>query len=89
MNIDVRIIGKRFELNDAYIVSIASLIETGKDRTPATTRPKLTVLGNIDENLEDVIDDVEPEEPNAEEAAAVSIPTLPNPTSLEEGELAE
>lgn len=43
-NIDVRIIGKRFELNDAYIVAIASLVETGKERPAAAARPRITVL---------------------------------------------
>jgi DNA-directed RNA polymerase subunit E'/Rpb7 len=55
--IKVRIIGKRFELNDPYIVAIASLIDTGRynrkreldqrdgtKRTTPSDKPRITVL---------------------------------------------
>jgi DNA-directed RNA polymerase subunit E'/Rpb7 len=88
MNIDVRIIGKRFELNDAYIVAIASLVETGKERA---NKPKITVLepttaADKEEEEEDLA--IVAEEP-ATDTARVSVPTLPRNISVEEGEIAE
>jgi DNA-directed RNA polymerase subunit E'/Rpb7 len=83
--ISVRIIGKRFELNDPYIVAIASLVETGKDRRPppaAAAKPRITVL-NKPVELENEDEDVEEEEPDEalvpEQMADISIPTLRNP----------
>lgn len=95
MNIDVRIIGKRFELNDAYIVAIASLVETSKERM---NRPKITVLGptateaEAETETEVVEGEQEPEnleESYANDNARVSVPTLPRNVSVEEGEIAE
>ena len=79
-NIKVRIIGKRFELNDPYIVAIASLIDNGKgirnDRPGLIQRkPKITVLDDAS-NIEDEDEYVENE---TEIQAPISIPTI-NPT---------
>lgn len=90
--IKVSIIGKRFELNDPYIVAIASLVD--KDRAKA----KIRVLDDKPvgplvppEPEEDEPEEPEEEEPEEEEAAApISIPTaLPKKTEQEEGELEE
>lgn len=96
MNIDVRIIGKRFELNDAYIVAIASLVE--KDRgQQQQSRQKIVLLETPDESLD--VDEFEIEEPEpapaeeepavANEQVQISVPTLPAKASLEEGEVEE
>jgi hypothetical protein len=85
--ITVRIIGKRFELNDPYIVAIAALVDSGR-RDPRsernTKKPKITVLEDEASNLEDEDEYVEPEpeseEPlDKEEQAPISIPTVRNP----------
>lgn len=91
--ISVRIIGKRFELNDPYIVAIASLVDnTRTQRTPQPKRPRITVLGdnaaalNVEDADEFIEDDEveegeeEPEKMNAEIQAPISIPTLAEPT---------
>jgi len=79
--ISVRIIGKRFELNDPYIVAIASLVESGKDRRITATafaKPRITVLEDEGEDveMEEYVEEVmnEPEQP-----ANISIPTLREP----------
>lgn len=86
--IRVRIIGKRFELNDPYIVAIASLMDAGKGApnlgmrrqgAPAPQKPRITVLEDATENVEDADEYVEPEqdeEPEPEERAPISIPTV-------------
>ena len=87
--ISVRIIGKRFELNDPYIVAIASLVDSGREQsrlarpTAAQTKmakPRITLLAEeaINLNLEDEDEYVEPElEFNPAEAnAPISIPTV-------------
>lgn len=78
--IKVRIIGKRFELNDPYIVAIASLVDFGKERgrqnvvVAEVHRPKITVLPDeLDSGEEDAA--VEEIELNDEEAAPISLPT--------------
>lgn len=72
--ISVRIIGKRFELNDPYIVAIASL-ESGKDRRPATTtKPRITVLADKDEDI--IEEEIETEQNEPEQPADISIPTM-------------
>jgi len=100
--IKVQIIGKRFELNDPYIVAIASLVENKKTRTikPTTVKPKITVLEEpVDADIEDEPEYVE-EEDDVEIQAPISIPTLQDaqsqnlgaigkPQSLEEGEIEE
>lgn len=102
--ITVRIIGKRFELNDPYIVAIAALVDNGKGRDARNERnlkkPKITVLDDEVPNIEDEDEYVEPEE-DPEEKAPISIPTMRNPTlndaspgaspgaSPEEGEIPE
>jgi len=71
--ISVRIIGKRFELNDPYIVAIASLVDSGKEQLrlarPAAAaaqtkmaKPRITVLAEEAINLEDENEYVDPEE---------------------------
>lgn len=91
--ISVRIIGKRFELNDPYIVAIASLIDNTRGaRNAQPKRPRITVLGDnaaavlnvedADEFIEE--DEVEEErEENPEKQAPISIPTLAEPTEPE------
>lgn len=85
-NIKVRIIGKRFELNDPYIVAIASLVDSGRKEQererergyPPANMPKITVLP---EHLESDEEDAAVEEiegiisENPEEGADVSLPT--------------
>ena len=79
--IKVRIIGKRFELNDPYIVAIASLVDRGqrtdqrtdqrdqsKRKTPSE-KPRITVLNES-------VSDEEPEYVDEEIQAPISIPTL-------------
>jgi DNA-directed RNA polymerase subunit E'/Rpb7 len=58
MNIKVRIIGKRYELNDPYIVAIASLDDLSKDRgyiqKPGVPQSKIVVSPDfIDSDEED------------------------------------
>ena len=88
--IKVRIIGKRFELNDPYIVAIASLVDNGKGlrydiRNDNLKKPKITVLDDAGLNIEDEDEYVEPveeeENPDAEIQAHISIPTLKPSTS--------
>jgi len=87
--ISVRIIGKRFELNDPYIVAIASLVDSGREQSrlarpaaaqPKMAKPRITLLAEeaINLNLEDENEYVEPElEFNPVEAnAPISIPTV-------------
>jgi hypothetical protein len=87
--ISVRIIGKRFELNDPYIVAIASLVDSGREQSrlasptaaqTKTAKPRITLLAEeaINLNLEDEDEYVEPElEFNPAEAnAPISIPTV-------------
>jgi hypothetical protein len=76
MNIKVRIIGKRFELNDPYIVAIASLVDFGKERArsePAGNLPKIMVLPDElePEEEDEMIEEVE----LGEEGAPISLPT--------------
>jgi len=95
--INVRIIGKRFELNDPYIVAIAMLVESAKDRTQTQTQMKptkqrITVLDAIPSNMEDEEEFIEPEEEGEEEEeeteiqAPISIPTMRLPTHRKEEE---
>jgi CTP synthase (UTP-ammonia lyase) len=82
--IKVSIIGKRFELNDPYIVAIASLVD--KDRAKA----KIRVLDDKPVPLEEPESEDESEEEEPEESAPISIPTaLPKKAEQEEGELEE
>jgi DNA-directed RNA polymerase subunit E'/Rpb7 len=87
--ISVRIIGKRFELNDPYIVAIASLMDAGKKQQPLgrhpQAKPRITVLDNAQDNMEDADEYIEPEEmePESElirnaDRAPISVPTLTN-----------
>jgi len=101
--INVRIIGKRFELNDPYIVAIASLIDNGKERTAVhrSEKPRIKVLEDAALNIEDEEEYEEPEpepEPPLEDEdegeeevqAPISIPTVQKRTSSpEEGEIEE
>jgi DNA-directed RNA polymerase subunit E'/Rpb7 len=94
VKIKVSIIGKRFELNDPYIVAIASLFD--KDRSQA--KPRIRVLDEpvpanpVDENPVDETpydeddDDVEQTE---NKPAPISIPTIQKDGELEEGEEVE
>jgi len=57
--IKVKLIGKRFELNDPYIVAIASLVDLGKERKAPVTvgKPKITVMptnGAIEDLVEEI-----------------------------------
>ena len=90
--IKVRIIGKRFELNDPYIVAIASLVDNGKglrndrnDRNDNIKKPRITVLEDAASNIEDEDEYIEPieeeEEQDAEIQAPISIPTLKKPST--------
>jgi DNA-directed RNA polymerase subunit E'/Rpb7 len=88
--INVRIIGKRFELNDPYIVAIASLVDGGQQqqqRQPyqKQANPRIRVLEDAALNMEDADEFVEPEQyqdelGEEEERAPISIPTV-NPSS--------
>ena len=84
-NITVRIIGKRFELNDPYVVVIASLIDNNdrlRQRQPQSKfiKPRIRVLEDATLNVEDADEYVEPYEEteyeNAENQAEISIPTV-------------
>jgi DNA-directed RNA polymerase subunit E'/Rpb7 len=102
--IQVRIIGKRFELNDPYIVAIASLIESKKARgdfnkTPQN-KPRIKVLEDTALNREEIEEgegeeveyDEEEQEPEYGDeaiAAPISIPTLRQDSQEEEGEVVE
>jgi DNA-directed RNA polymerase subunit E'/Rpb7 len=64
--VKVKIIGKRFELNDPYIVAIASLVDLGKDRKLAPVKPKIVILDNqeqaepeSDEDLDDIVEELD------------------------------
>jgi hypothetical protein len=85
--INVRIIGKRFELNDPYIVAIASLVDSGSNGQQARqpyqkqTNPRIRVLENAAMNVEDADEYEEPDldeldELNEERRAPISIPTV-------------
>lgn len=88
--ISVRIIGKRFELNDPYIVAIASFVD--RERRPpqqmnAISKPRITVLDKPQtEDIEDFAEEVEEDEGEPEQQANISIPTL-RVSSPEEGEI--
>jgi DNA-directed RNA polymerase subunit E'/Rpb7 len=61
--VKVKIIGKRFELNDPYIVAIASLVDMGKERR-AQSKPKIAILDEPEqeekgEDLEDIVEELE------------------------------
>jgi DNA-directed RNA polymerase subunit E'/Rpb7 len=64
--VKVKIIGKRFELNDPYIVAIASLVDMGKERRAPTNRdkPKIVILDEPaeekeeEEDLEEVVEEL-------------------------------
>ena len=97
--ISVRIIGKRFELNDPYIVAIASFVESnnnvGRDRRqppPQQMKPRITVLDKANaEDMEDIAEEVEEIDDDdgkgePEQPADISIPTAKVP---EEGEIVE
>ena len=64
--VKVKIIGKRFELNDPYIVAIASLVDMGKERRAPTNRdkPKIVILDEPaeekeeEEDLEHVVEEL-------------------------------
>jgi DNA-directed RNA polymerase subunit E'/Rpb7 len=95
--IEVQIIGKRFELNDPYIVAIAMLVDK-KSRAPTkpatTAKPRITVTEEpIEADIEDepeYIEESDEEESNANEVQApISIPTLRASNSPEEGEIKE
>ena len=77
--ISVRIIGKRFELNDPYIVAIAMLVEN-KDRSqkplqPRPTKPRITVLEDSALNIEDENEYVEPYDVEEDAYEKISVPT--------------
>jgi DNA-directed RNA polymerase subunit E'/Rpb7 len=82
--IKVRIIGKRFELNDPYIVAIASLVDSGR-RQPkkdvqknSAKNPRITVSDEpLDVEIEEEPEYVEEEEEDLdpEIQAPISIPT--------------
>jgi DNA-directed RNA polymerase subunit E'/Rpb7 len=86
--INVRIIGKRYELNDPYIVAIASLVDSGSGNGQQQTRqpyqkqvnPRIKVLEDAELNVEDTDEFVEPDkyqdELDEEEPAPISIPTV-------------
>jgi len=100
--IKVRIIGKRFELNDPYIVAIASLVENGKglrndqrhdqrndqrqDQRTEHKKPKITVLEDDDEFIDPEEEEPEQYNQNPEEPAQISIPTLQNPSAPKDTE---
>jgi DNA-directed RNA polymerase subunit E'/Rpb7 len=83
--VKAKIIGKRFELNDPYIVAIASLVDLGKERRQAPQKPKIVILNKPDESAEsdEDLDDVVEELDKAEAAAE------DEPRELEEGEIEE
>lgn len=92
MKIKVSIIGKRFELNDPYIVAIASLVD--KDRSQA--KPRIRVLdepvptnATIEEEVPQEDEEEEEEEEEKPAAAPISIPTVQKNSALEEGEEVE
>lgn len=86
--INVRIIGKRFELNDPYIVAIASLVESKKARDESKNKPRIKVLEDTTLNREEIEEDLEDQEYELEGAPApISIPTLRNSSEKEEGEV--
>jgi DNA-directed RNA polymerase subunit E'/Rpb7 len=71
--VKVKIIGKRFELNDPYIVAIASLVDLGKERKMAPVKPKIVILNKpeqadaeSEEDLDDIVEELE-EKADAEE----------------------
>lgn len=85
--IKVRIIGKRFELNDPYIVAIASLVESGAGKEhernrghPGTNNmPKITVLPeHLESDEEDAaVEDIDAfANENPEIGAPISLPTV-------------
>jgi DNA-directed RNA polymerase subunit E'/Rpb7 len=93
IKIRVRIIGKRFELNDPYIVAIASLVE-GKGNREWSMKPRITLLGTDVETIQEEEQEQEQEQEQPEVQAPISIPTLvetPKPQlgEIEEGEIEE
>lgn len=104
MNIKVRIIGKRYELNDEYIVAIASLLENrqyaaaSNARPPVSAAQRITVLpdelSSDEEEVVDLGEGAAPEEDAEAEAEAEGERQAPIslPTankSPEEGEIIE
>ena len=64
--VKAKIIGKRFELNDPYIVAIASLVDLTKDRKMAPAKPKIVILNKpeqaeeeSEEDLDDIVEELE------------------------------
>jgi len=63
--VKAKIIGKRFELNDPYIVAIASLVDLGKTRHVPTQKPKIVILNkpekveDDEEDLDDIVEELE------------------------------
>jgi len=62
--VKAKIIGKRFELNDPYIVAIASLVDLGKERRPQ--KPKIVILNKPvqeeaepEEDLDDIVEELQ------------------------------
>ena len=86
--ISVRIIGKRFELNDPNIVAIASLVDLNREyKRPVrpiysnAPKPRINVINEPDSklNIENVDEYIEPEyyeEMEADVKAPISIPTM-------------
>ena len=68
--INVRIIGKRFELNDPYIVAIAMLADKEQHRSTINpskhAKQRITVMDDVDQNIEDEDEYVEPEQQQEE-----------------------
>jgi DNA-directed RNA polymerase subunit E'/Rpb7 len=58
--VKVKIIGKRFELNDPYIVAIASLDDIAKERRViANKKPKIVVLPSSSDDVDELGDVME------------------------------
>ncbi len=94
-NITVQIIGKRFELNDPYVVVIASLVDKSDRsrliRQPQlkSAKPRIRVLEDATLNVEDADEYIEPDEEteieneqNIEKPADISIPTVIRPSKI-------
>jgi DNA-directed RNA polymerase subunit E'/Rpb7 len=89
--INVRIIGKRFELNDPYIVAIAMLVEKreyGQKPAQKSIKQRITVLEDTALNMQDETEYIEPYEleNDSEMQAQISIPTAKVSSLTEEGE---
>jgi DNA-directed RNA polymerase subunit E'/Rpb7 len=99
--INVRIIGKRFELNDPYIVAIASLIENKRANKTPQNKSRIRVLEDTALSREEIEEESETDgyelegdgetdvegDGNEAIAAPISIPTLR--AEQEEGEVVE